>query len=98
MLDDSNWPDLFSAGTEGTEGTCTLHDTNIRDYHMKLLWGLATDTTASQAYPVPPTSVAGQYFGVLPPKFALFITHSTGANLAAANNQVTTKGTSLTST
>lgn len=97
MVDDSTWPDLFSAGTEGTEGTCTLHDANIRDYHMILLWGTATDTTASQNYPMPLSSVAQKFGLVLPPKFALYVTQSTGTTLETSGNQVTVKGTHLTS-
>lgn len=99
MMDDANWPDIFSAGTEGTEGTATLHDTNIRDAHMRLLWSTPTDTTASQVYPIPKTSLASAFgSGVIPPKVAIFITHSTGANLAAAGNQVTHAGHYATST
>ena len=39
MLDDSTWPDLLSAGTEGTEGTATVHTTTIRDATMVLVEG-----------------------------------------------------------
>ncbi len=92
MLDDANWPDLFSAGTEGTEGTATLHDVNVRDYMLKFMWGSATDTTASQAYEMPPQSIAALFGGVLPPKCALFVTQSTGTTLETAGSQVTIKG------
>lgn len=91
MLDDSTWPDIFSAGTEGTEGTATLHDTEIRDV-LKLLWSAATDTTASRVYPMDPTSIAALYGGQLPAKCALFVTHSTVAALETSGNQVTVKG------
>lgn len=94
MLDDSNWPDLLSAGTEGTEGTGTVHTTTIRDATMVLLWAAATraDPGTDDNYQMPPTSVAGAFGGVLPPKFALFVTHSTGVNFAASGHQVTVKG------
>lgn len=91
MLDDSTWPDIFSAGTEGTEGTATLHDTEIRDA-LKLLWAQVTDTTASRVYPMQPASVAARFDGVLPPKFALFVTQSTGTTLETTGNQVAVKG------
>ena len=94
-LDDSNYPDLFSAGTEGTEGTATVHDTNVLTV-LKLAASLDTDTTASQVYPFGPLSVAALFGGVCPRKFCVFISHSTGANLAASGNQVTTKGVYFT--
>lgn len=95
MLDDSNWPDLLSAGTEGTEGTATVHAASIRDAAMVLLWSAGTraDPGTDDVYNMPPVSVRGA-FGteVVPPKFALFVTHSTGVNLAASGSQVTVKG------
>lgn len=92
MLDDSNWPDLFSAGTEGTEGTATVHDVNVLAASMKLIWSTQTDTTASQVYPMPKTSIASFYGGVLPPKFALFVAQSTGTTLETSGQQVTVVG------
>jgi hypothetical protein len=93
MLDDSNWPDVFSAGTEGTQGTATIHDTEYRDGSFVLLWSVATDADSGtdDNYSMPLTSIA-KAFGFLPPKFAIFIAHSTGVNLAASGNQVTIKG------
>lgn len=93
MLDDTNWPDVFSAGTEGTQGTATIHDTEIRDSSFVLLWSTAVDADAGtdDNYNMPLTSIA-RAFGFMPPKCALFITHSTGVNLAASGNQVTIKG------
>jgi len=91
MLDDTTWPDIFSSGTEGTQGTATLHDTEIRD-SLKLLWAQSTDTTASRVYPMQSASVAARFDGVLPPKFALFVTQSTGTTLETTGNQVTVKG------
>jgi hypothetical protein len=92
MLDDTNWPDIFSAGTEGTEGTATLHDTNTLNSSLKYLWSTATDTTASQVYAMPKMSVAAVYGGVLPPKFALFVAQSTGTTLETSGQQVTVVG------
>lgn len=91
-LDDSNYPDIFSAGTEGTEGTATIHDTATRDNSLVLAKVLTTDTTASQVYSAGPISVASLFGGVCPRKFCVFISHSTGANLAASGQQVTIKG------
>lgn len=94
MLDDSNWNDLFSAGTEGTEGTATIHDTELLDGQagLKLLGVMPTDTTNSQVYSLDPRSVAALYGGICPAKFAIFIAHSTNANLASSGHQVTIKG------
>jgi len=95
MLDDSNWPDVFSAGTEGTEGAATIHDTEQRDSAFVLLWSTAVDTGTGELHNMPLTSVA-RAFGFLPPKFALFIAAnaatSTNASFAASGNQVTIKG------
>jgi len=92
MLDDSNWPDVFSSGTEGTEGTATIHDVNVLASHFRMLWSSATDTTASQVYPMPKTSIASLFGGICPSKFAIFITHSMSAALETSGNQVTIQG------
>ncbi len=101
MLDDSNWPDLFSAGTEGTEGTVTVHDTEQRDNGMRLAWVGEVDNGASEVHNMPPTSIAALFGGMLPAKFALYITGNgasgTAAQLAASGNQVTTKPVYATS-
>lgn len=96
MLDDSNWPDLFSSGTEGTEGAATLHDVYVRDYMLTPLYSWFTDTTNSQKYSCPWTSIAELFNHVMPPKCALYIAHSTGQNLAASNNVVNVKGSHRT--
>lgn len=80
LNDTPTWPDLFSAGTEGTEGAATLHDTNIRD-QLRLVASITTDTTASQNYPFMPVSIASLFGGVVPSHWALFVAQSTGAAL-----------------
>lgn len=96
MKDDSNWPDLFSTGTEGTEGAATIHDDEQKNEALKLLWSTTTDTTNADIHNMPPTSVASVFNGMLPPKFAIFVTAacatSTNACFAASGNQVTVKG------
>jgi hypothetical protein len=96
MLDDSNWPDLFSAGTEGTEGTCTIHDDEQKNECMVLLWSTAVDTGASDVHNMPPVSLRSRFGDYMPAKCALFVTTtaatSTNAGLAASGNQVTVKG------
>lgn len=90
MLDDSNWPDLFSAGTEGTEGTCTLHDTEMLG-SLYPLFTIVTDTSASRVYEMPQTSVLTK-LGFPPRKFALFVAQSTVAALETSGQQVTIAG------
>jgi hypothetical protein len=97
MLDDSTWPDIFSAGTEGTEGTCTLHDTEIRDSALYWLWATETDTTASRPYSMPFTDIIAR-LGFMPAKFALYVTQSTGTTLETSGQQVTVKGHGVTVT
>jgi len=97
MLDDSNWPgSLFSAGTAGIQGAATIVDDEQKNEVMKLLWSTTTDTTNADIHNMPPTSVASVFNGMLPPKFAIFITAacatSTNACFAASGNQVTVKG------
>jgi hypothetical protein len=90
MLDDSTWPDVF----DGTESTETITTTTIRDGIAKL--ALAVDTRADpgtdDVYYLDAGSVAAQFGGICPPKFVVFITHSTGVNLASSGNQVTAVG------
>lgn len=80
LNDTPTWPDLFSAGTEGTEGTATLHDTEIRDT-LRLAASIVTDTTASRNYAFLPVSVAALFGGVVPPYWAVFVAQSTGTTL-----------------
>lgn len=90
-LDDTpTWPDVM----DGTESVETWTTTTIRDAAAKL--GAAIETRADpgtdDVYFIAPFSVAALFGGVCPSKFLVFITHSTGVNLAAAGNQVTTGG------
>lgn len=94
MLDDSNWPDLFSSGTEGTEGTATVHDTEQMS-GLTLIWGTTVDNGASEPHNMPQVSIRAA-LGFMPAKFALFITGNctttTTAQFASSGNQVTVKG------
>jgi hypothetical protein len=92
MLDDSTWPDVF----DGTGSTETITDTEMRDAICRLGAFSFTDTTNSDVYYLDCPSVAAVFNGNLPAKFVIFITHSTGQNLAASGNQVTIKGSYIT--
>lgn len=87
-LEDATWPDVF----DGTESTETVTDTEIRDAICRLGAATATDTTASRTYYLNCPSIAAVFGGTVPRKFVVFVTHSTGAALAASGNAVYTKG------
>lgn len=83
-------PDLFSSGTEGSEGAATVHDTYRRDSGMRLLHAFGTDSTASAVYVMPATSIASAFGGMVPDQWALWVTHNlsttTTAGLAASGS------------
>jgi hypothetical protein len=87
-LDDSNWPDVF----DGTESAETVTDTEIRDAICRLGAVTATDTTASRVYYLEIPSVRAKFEGLMPKKFVIFITQSTGTTLETSGNQVTVSG------
>lgn len=80
------WPDLFSAGTEGTEGAATVHDEEQRDCGLRLLWSCTTDAGMAEVYVMPPTSLAEAFGGIVPRQWALWVTQDTGQALAADTN------------
>jgi hypothetical protein len=87
-LDDSTWPDVF----DGTESAETVTDTEIRDSICRLAAVTATDTTASRVYYLEIPSVRAAFNGLMPKKFLIFITQSTGTTLETSGNQVTVSG------
>lgn len=82
------WPDLFSSGTEGSEGAATVHDEEQRDCGLRLLWSCVVDTGTSEVYVMPPTSLAEAFGGIVPAKWALFVTQDTGQALHSAGSAV----------
>lgn len=76
------WPDLFSSGTEGSEGAATIHDTEQRDSGLRLVSAISVDNTASAVYTFPPTSIA-DLFGAIPPYWAVFVTQNAATTTAA---------------
>lgn len=89
-IDDSEWPDAM----DGTESTATWTTTTIRDAAAVLGFSAATraDPGTDDVYPIHPFSVAGCFGGVCPEKFVVFVTHSTGVNLAASGSEMHQKG------
>lgn len=84
---DGSDPDLFSAGTEGTEGTATIHDAEQLNASFVLLWSSDVDTTSDQHHPIPPRSIR-QAFGFMPRKWALFVAHDTVATLKSSGSVI----------
>jgi hypothetical protein len=83
--DGTNWPDVFD-GTDSAETTSA----EIKPSVCRFIAAIATTATADRAYHFGPVSLASAFGGTLPPRFVLFVTHSTGANLngTAGNHQI----------
>lgn len=83
------WPDIFSSGTEGTEGAATWHDTEQMRSGSVLLQSIEVDTGASDVMTFPQTGIA-QFFGTMPTYFAVFVgqnaSTTTTAGLAASGS------------
>jgi len=86
-VDGTVWPDVF----DGTTSAETVTSEGVRDSFAKLAAVLPVDaTTSDRPYPFTFT-IASLFGGVVPPKFVLFTTHNTGANLnATGGNQIFT--------
>lgn len=83
--DGTNWPEVFD-GTDSAETTTAEMKPSI----CRFIAAIATTATADRAYHFGPVSLASAFGGTLPPKFVLFVTHSTGVNLnsTAGNHQI----------
>lgn len=90
LNDTPTWPSFFSAGTPGTEGTCTVTDTEERDAGMRIVASINVDNTASAIYTFPMTSLAQLFGGILPPYIGLYVTQNcsttTTAGLASSGS------------
>lgn len=84
--DGTNWPDVF----DGTESAETVTSADIKASICRLVAAMATNNTSDRDYPFGPVSIASLFGGVVPPKFVIFVTHSTGValNSTAGNHQV----------
>lgn len=74
--DGATAPTINSAGVAGAEGAFTITDTEQLDASLILLWSSDIDTTTNDVYAMPNRSIA-QAFGLVPLKWALFVTHNT---------------------
>jgi hypothetical protein len=84
--DGTNWPDVF----DGTESAETITSADIKASVCRFVAAMATANTSDRTYHFGPVSLAAAFGGTLPPKFVLFVTHSTGVNLnsTAGNHQI----------
>lgn len=80
------WPDLFSSGTEGSEGAATVHDEEQRDCGLALLWSCMNDAGTGEVYSMPPRSIAQAFGGVVPQKWCLWVVQDTGQALHSSGN------------
>jgi hypothetical protein len=97
QLDDANWPaSALTSGTFGTEGTGAFKDATNRDSVAVLVWATGTRAdpgATDDTYQIAASSLAGAFGGLMPSRCVLFVTHSTGVNLASSGHQITVKGT-----
>ena len=84
--DGTNWPDVF----DGTESAETITSADIKASVCRFVAAMATASTSDRTYHFGPVSLAAAFGGTLPPKFVLFVTHSTGValNSTAGNHQI----------
>ena len=73
----SGWPDVF----DGTTSAETITSADIKNSICKSVASISTTNTADRRYDFTGVSARTVFGGVLPSKFVLFITHSTGVNL-----------------
>jgi len=96
QLDNSNWPQSALAnGTFGTAGAAAFKDATNRDSVAMPVWSTGTRAdpgATDDTYQIAASSVRGAFGGFLPRRFILFVTHSTGVNLAASGHQLTIQG------
>lgn len=97
QLDNLSWPQsALASGTFGTAGTAAFKDATNRDSVAMLVWSTGTRAdpgATDDTYQIAQSSVRGAFGGFIPRRFILFVTHSTGVNLAASGHQLTIMGT-----
>ena len=84
--DGTNWPDVM----DGTESGETITSADIKASVCRFVAAMATANTSDRTYHFGPVSIAAAFGGTLPPKFVLFVTHSTGValNSTDGNHQI----------
>lgn len=79
ILDDTpTYPDVM----DGTDSAETVTSAGVGSGFLKLAAVMSNDsTTSNRAYAFGPVSVAQLFGGIMPKKWAIFVTHNTGVNL-----------------
>jgi len=75
--DGTNWPDVF----DGTPSAETVTSVGVRDGFAKLAAVLSVDATTSNRDYYYEFNAAQIFGGVLPKKYAVFVSHNTAVNL-----------------
>lgn len=88
MVSDDAWPDLM----DGTESTDAFASAEQMAPVAQLAAIISVAATQNLIYSFGPFSVAALFGGICPPKFVVFITHNTSANLHTSGNIVTYQG------
>lgn len=76
LASSTTYPDVI----DGTSSAETMTSENVRNAAMKLAASVLLDTTDNRVYPVAPFSVAALFGGVMPSRWGLFLSHSSGVN------------------
>lgn len=82
LNDTPTYPDVF----DGTMSTETVTSADIRNSIMRLAGAVVNDATSNRVYEMAPVSVASLFGGVMPNKWWVFITQSTGQALNATSS------------
>lgn len=93
--DTPTYPD----GITGSDAGKTFASANVRDSAVVLARSMACDTTNNQSYEVKAFSVASLFGGVLPKRWGVFVTHSSGValNATGGNHEIVYLPYSVTS-
>jgi hypothetical protein len=85
--DGTTWPSVFD-GTDSAETIPSAEQKTALCRH--LVFSCSTNATSDTAYEWSGISLANVFGGVIPPKFAFFVTHDTAVNLnsTSGNHQI----------
>jgi len=78
-VDGTIWPSVF----DGTNSSETIPSANVKANICKFIAAIATDNATDRDYDFGPVSLASAFGGIVPPKFAFFVTHSNTSALNA---------------
>ena len=87
---DNTWPGLFTVAYAGSDASKTIVSRDNLFAGAALVASMPTSATNSVVYTFKQTDLVQLLGGALR-KFAFFVTHNTGQNLASANNAIIVK-------